>query len=159
MLAAVTTGVVSLVGVPLVGQQEGQLGEGTIDNFIIQPWVHRLNGALAVAALLATAGWLTLRALRHQPFDRTSQILIAASQVFLMIQALLGVKLLDQGMGVVQLYIHYVGGLLPLGFFLVLGWIRFADPVRRTRVLALAVDISFLSALMAFVIGQAYVNQ
>lgn len=145
--------------VDVVAQQGGSLGGGRIDNFIISPSVHQLNGALAVAALLATAVWLTLRAVRRQPFDRTSQVLVAASQVFLMIQALLGIKLLDQGMGVVQLYIHYIGGLLPLGFFLVLGWIRFADPVRRARVLAAVVDVSLVSATMAYLIGEAYVNR
>ncbi|HSH22553.1 MAG TPA: hypothetical protein VK975_00635, partial [Acidimicrobiales bacterium] len=110
-------------------------------------------------ALLSTASWLTLRALRREPFDGTSQVLIALSQVFLMIQALLGVKLLDQGMGVVQLYIHYVGGLLPLGLFLVLSWVRFRDPVRKTRMLAVVVDVSLASAAMAYFIGQAYVNR
>ena len=142
----------------LVAQQAGELGGGVLDNLIVQPSVHRLNGGLAVGALLGTAVWLTARALRRQPFDRSCQVLIAVSQVFLMVQALLGVKLLDQGMGVVQLYIHYVGGLLPLGLFLVLGWVRFDDPVRRTRVLALVVDISLVSAAMAYFIGQAYVN-
>lgn len=143
----------------VVAAQDGQLGEGRIDNLIVQPWVHRLNGALTVAALLATAGWLVVRGLRRQPFDRTSRILVAVTQVLLMVQALLGIKLLDQGMGVVQLYIHYVGGLLPLGLFLVFGWVSFADPVRRTRVLAVLVSVGFLSALMAFAIGQAYVNR
>lgn len=145
--------------VNVVAQQGGSLGGGRIDNFIVSPSIHRLNGALAVATLLATAVWLSIRAVRGQPFDRTSQVLVAASQVFLMIQALLGIKLLDQGMGVTQLYIHYVGGLLPLGFFLVLGWIRFSDPVRRARVLAVVVDVSLASATMAYVIGQAYVNR
>ncbi len=143
----------------ILAQQGGELGGGVIDNLIVQPSVHRLNGGLAVGALLATASWLTLRALRREPFDGTSQVLIALSQVFLMIQALLGVKLLDQGMGVVQLYIHYVGGLLPLGLFLVLSWVRFHDPVRKTRVLAAVVDVSLASAAMAYFIGQAYVNR
>ena len=140
-------------------QQRGELGGGVIDNLIVQPSVHRLNGGLAVGALLATAGRLTVRAIRRQAFDTTSQVLVAASQVLLMVQALLGIKLLDQGMGVVQLYIHYVGGLLPLGLFLVLGWLRFDDAVRRTRVLALVVDVSLASAAMAYFIGQAYVNR
>lgn len=143
----------------VIAQRGDDLGGGVIDNLIVSPSVHRLNGGLAVAALLVTAVWLTVRALRRQPFDRTSQVLIALSQVFLMVQALLGVKLLDQGMGVVQLYIHYVGGLLPLGFFLVLGWMRFDDPLRRTRVLAVVVDVSLASAAMAYFIGQAYVNR
>lgn len=143
----------------ILAQQGDDLGGGVIDNLIVAPWVHRLNGGLAVATLLAAAAWLTRLALRRAPFDRTGQVLVGSSQVFLMVQALLGIKLLDQGMGVVQLYIHYVGGLLPLGLFLVLGWVRFADPVRRARVLAVAVDVSLVAAVMAFAIGQAYVNR
>lgn len=143
----------------LMAQQGGDLGGGKIDNFIIQPSVHRLNGALVVITLLATAMWLSRLALRRLSFDRVGRNLIIASQVFLMVQALLGIKLLDQGMGVVQLYIHYIGGLLPLGFFLVLGWIHFEDPVRRARVLAVIVDVSLASAAMAYAIGQAYVNR
>jgi heme A synthase len=143
----------------LFAQQDGDLGGGKIDNFIVDPWVHRLNGSLVVAALLATAVWLTWRALRRQPYDGTAQVLVVTSQVLLMIQALLGIKLLDQGMGVVQLYIHYVGGLLPLGLFLVLGWVRITDPVRRARILAIVVDVSLVAAVMAYLIGQAYVNR
>lgn len=143
----------------VIAQQSTNLGGGKIDNFIIQSSVHRINGALVVASLLATAVWLTRLALRRQPVDRAGQVLIVASQVFLMVQALLGIKLLDQGMGVVQLYIHYVGGLLPLGLFLVLSWLRFSDPVRRARVLAIVVDVSLVAAVMAYAIGQAYVNR
>ena len=143
----------------VVAQGDGSLGGGKIDNFIVQPWVHRLNGGLVIAGLAATAVWLTWLAVKRRPFDRPGQILVVVSQVLLMVQALLGIKLLDQGMGVVQLYIHYVGGLLPLGFFLVAGSLRFDDPRRRARVLAVFIDIGLASAVMAYVIGQAYVNR
>ena len=143
----------------LLAQQGGDLGGGRIDNFIVSPSVHRLNGALAVVSLLLAAVWLSRLALRRAPYDRVAQVLIASSQIFLMVQALLGIKLLDQGMGVIQLYIHYVGGLLPLGLFLVLGWVRFEDPVRRAKVLAVSVDVSLVAAAMAYAIGQAYVNR
>lgn len=147
------------VDLAVMVQRSSELGEGNIDNFIVQPWVHRLNGVFVIASLAATAVWLTWLAVKRRPFDRTGQVLVVVSQVFLMVQALLGIKLLDQGMGVVQLYIHYVGGMLPLGFFLVVGWFRFADPLRRARVLAVLVDVGLVCAVMAFVIGQAYVNR
>jgi heme A synthase len=143
----------------LVAQQGGDLGGGKIDNFIVSPSVHRFNGGLVLASLLAAAVWLTWLAVKRRPFDGRARVLVAVSQVFLMIQVLLGIKLLDQGMGVVQLYIHYVGGMLPLGFFLIVGWFRFADPVRRARVLAVLVDVGLLCAVMAYLIGQAYVNR
>ena len=142
----------------LIAQQGGDLGGGKIDNFIIPSSVHQLNGGFVVVALLVAAGWLTWLAVKRRPFDRAAQVLVSASQVLLIIQTLLGIKLLDQGMGVVQLYIHYVGGMIPLGFYLVAGWFRFADAVRRARVLAVLVDIGLLSAVMAYLIGQAYVN-
>jgi heme A synthase len=142
----------------VMGQQDGDLGGGKIDNYIIQPVVHQTNGVLVIVTLLAAGLWLTWLAVKHRPFDRTAQILVVVSQVFLGIQALLGIKLLDQGMGVVQLYIHYVGGLLPLGLFLVAGSLRLNDPRRRARILAIFVDIGLASAVMAYVIGQAYVN-
>ena len=143
----------------VVAQGDGRLGGGKIDNFIIQPEVHQTNGVLVIVSLLGAGLWLTWLALKHRPFDRTAQVLVVLSQVFLGIQALLGIKLLDQGMGVVQLYIHYVGGLLPLGLFLVAGSLRFDDPRRRARVLAVLVDIGLASAVMAYLIGQAYVNR
>lgn len=147
-----------LQGLAVMAQRDGDLGGGRIDNYIIQPALHQMNGVIVVVSLLAAAAWLTWLAVKHRPFDRTAQILVVVSQVFLAIQALLGIKLLDQGMGVVQLYIHYVGGLLPLGLFLVAGSLRFNDPRRRARVLAVLVDIGLVSAIMAYVIGQAYVN-
>ncbi|MBW3611341.1 MAG: hypothetical protein KY438_07405 [Actinobacteria bacterium] len=142
----------------LIAQQGRGLGGGKIDNFIVPSSVHQLNGGLVVVSLLVAGGWLTWLAVKRRPFDRSAQVLVALSQVFLIVQALLGIKLLDQGMGVVQLYIHYVGGTIPLGFYLIVGWFRFADPVRRARVLAVLVDIGLASAVMAYLIGQAYVN-
>lgn len=142
----------------IFAQRDGSLGGGKIDNFIVQPVVHQINGVLVVVSLLGAGLWLSWLAAKHRPFDRSAQILVVVSQVFLAIQALLGIKLLDQGMGVVQLYIHYVGGLLPLGLFLVAGSLRFDDPRRRARVLALLVDVGLVSAVMAYLIGQAYVN-
>ena len=74
-------------------------------------------------------------------------------------QVLLGIKLLDQGQGIGQLYIHYVGGLLPMGAFLAGGWFARGEAPRSTRVLAVLVTIGWLSATMAFAIGRAYVNR
>ncbi|MDP8954462.1 MAG: hypothetical protein M3N37_06010 [Actinomycetota bacterium] len=142
----------------LIAQQGRGLGGGKIDNFIVPSSVHQLNGGLVVVSLLVAGGWLTWLAVKRRPFDRSAQVLVSLSQVFLIVQALLGIKLLDQGMGVVQLYIHYVGGTIPLGFYLIVGWFRFADPVRRARVMAVLVDIGLASAVMAYLIGQAYVN-
>ncbi len=82
----------------LIAQQDGDLGGGKIDNFIVQSSVHRLNGVLVLATLLAAAVWLTWLAVKRRPFDG------------------------------------------------------------RARVLAVLVDVGLVSAGMAYVIGQAYVN-
>ena len=62
--------------------------------------------------------------------------LVIATEVALVIQALLGIKLLDQGSGFGQLYIHYIGGLLPVGLFIVAGWMGWHRLGRSAKPLA-----------------------
>ncbi|CAN5691579.1 hypothetical protein BH20ACT2_BH20ACT2_18780 [soil metagenome] len=138
---------------------ERPLGEGNIDNYIIDPLVHRTMGMVVLVAMVGTAGWLTKLALARRPIDTTGRVALAVAQLALAGQALLGIKLLDQGMGVVQLYIHYIGGLTPLGLFLGAGWVAWQRPEQRTRALAVLTWVGLLSAAMAFFIGQAYVNR
>ena len=57
-----------------------------------------------------------------------------------------------------RLYIHYVGGLIPLGLFVAAGWVSWRDPAVRTRAIAVLSVVGTLSAGMAFVIGRAYVQ-
>lgn len=149
---------VPLTGVPILTVAR-PLGDGRIDNIIIDSSVHVAGGIIVLGAMVAAAGWLARLALAGQEVDRVGQGLIIAAQVALAGQALIGIKLLDQGQGIVQLYIHYLGGLLPLGLFLAAGWFRFPDPLRRTRVLAVLTSVGLASAVMAFTIGQAYANR
>jgi hypothetical protein len=132
---------------------------GRIDNLILQPSVHRTSGVIVLVAMVAASVYLVRLALAHKRMDRNGRILLAVAQLTLMVQALLGIKLLDQGMGANQLYIHYVGGLMPLGFFLAAGWFGRSDSATRTRVLAVLTTVGLLSAAMAFFIGRAYVNR
>ena len=138
---------------------DGPYGDGTIDNLVLRPAVHRTSGAIVLVAMLAASLYLLRLARRGRRVDRTGRILLAGAQVSLMVQALLGIKLLDQNMGSNQLYIHYIGGLLPLGFFLVAGWFGRSDSPTRTRWLAGLTAAGLASAAMAFFIGQAYVNR
>jgi heme A synthase len=118
--------------------------------------VHRDVG-IAVLVITFTAFLVAaLCAVRRRTLPGWSKPLFIAAQVVLMVQALIGIKLLDQGSGFVQLYIHYVGGLGPLLFYMLMYWFPARDDLRRTRVAALVTGSAFLFAVMAYTIGGAY---
>lgn len=143
----------------VVATESGRgLGDGRIDNLIIDTSVHLVMGVVVVAAMIVATTLVGVNAWRGQPVGRPAMLSLVAAQVALAVQLLLGIKLLDQGQGIVQLYIHYVGGLVPLGVFLVAGWLARGDTPRSTRLLAVLLAVGCLSALMAFVIGRAYAN-
>lgn len=129
-----------------------------IDKLILSPSVHVAVGmGVIVLALVAAlrAGWL---AWRGQALTRDAHGLLIITQLALMLQALLGIKLLDQGMGAAQLFIHYLGGLAPLLFFSLLYWLPLRQPRTQTRMAAAVTAGTFVFALMAFTIGRAYVR-
>ena len=144
---------------PLVLAQDSGLGDGRIDNVIVDSSVHVVVGVAVLLSMTVAAGWLVWLSVRGLVLDRAGRVSIAVAQAVLAVQVLLGIKLLDQGQGIGQLYIHYVGGLIPLGAFLVAGWWVRPDTVGRTRVVAALLVIGWLSAVMAFFIGRAYVNR
>lgn len=139
--------------------QDGALGDGRIDNWIIDSSVHVTLGVLVLVTMTAAVAWTGRLALTGRVLDTTGRVVLTVAQVVLALQILLGIKLLDQGQGISQLYIHYVGGLLPLGIFLGAGWWLKADTAFRTRILASLVAVGWFSAIMAFTIGRAYVNR
>ncbi|MEM9033807.1 MAG: hypothetical protein AAGA99_05885 [Actinomycetota bacterium] len=139
--------------------QSSSLGDGRIDNWIIDSSVHVTVGVLVLVTMTAAAGWVVRLAVGGAVLDATGRWVIGAAQITLAVQILLGIKLLDQGQGIGQLYIHYVGGLIPMGAFLAGGWLVRGDTDRSTRILAVLLAIGWLSAVMAFGIGQAYVNR
>lgn len=138
---------------------DSPLGDGAIDNYVIDSSVHVTMGVLVLVAMVATTFQLWRLALARKGVDRLARVLLASAQITLAVQALLGIKLLDQGQGVVQLYIHYLGGLAPLGLFIAAGWFAWRDKVRHTRVLAVLATVGLVSAVMAFTIGQEYANR
>lgn len=146
-------------GLAAVLAADGPYGDGTIDNLVLRPAVHRTSGIIVLVAMVAATVHLGRLALAGKRIDRTGRILLAVAQLTLMVQALLGIKLLDQNMGSNQLYIHYIGGLMPLGFFLAAGWFGRSDSATRTRWLAALTAVGMVSAAMAFFIGRAYVNR
>ncbi len=78
------------------------------------------------------------------------------AQASLMLQVLIGIKLLDQGLGPLQLYIHYIGGLGAFFFYLLLYWLPKHLVEKRWTAFSLT-GLAFLFALMAFTIGSSYV--
>ncbi len=126
-----------------------------IDAIFVPPTVHYGIGTavllLSIALALSTIG-LQVRKL---PMNRWVSVLGVLFQIALMLQALLGIKLLDQGLGVLQLYIHYLGGLAPLLFFLVLYWVPPRSESRRVlwQMVASIAAVAFV-ALTYFVGGQ-----
>lgn len=140
------------------GDLDNGLGEGVIDNFIITSAAHRWWGLLTVAVMVLVVGLVTRHVAKGEAVSTPTRWSFLVAQIVLAVQALLGIKLLDQGQGIVQLYIHYVGGLIPLGSFLAGGWLARGDTPRSARALLLLLTIGLASAFMAYVIGRAFVN-
>lgn len=82
--------------------------------------------------------------------------LFIVTQVVVAAQLLIGIKLLDQGLGPLQLYVHYLGGTGVLFFYLLLYWLP-----SQTRSSGWAptvlTGLAFAFALMTFTIGEMYV--
>lgn len=142
----------------MLAQQANELGDGVIDNIIISSAAHRWWGALAVLSMVVVVGLVTRHVARGEAVSRLTRWVFLVTQIVLVVQVLLGIKLLDQGQGIVQLYIHYVGGLIPLGSFLAGGWLARGDTPRSARVLLILLLVGMASALMAYFIGRAYVT-
>ena len=135
------------------------VGDGVIDNIIIDSAAHRWWGLLTLIVLAAAVTLLTWDVGKGRAATPSTRWSFLAAQIALVGQALLGIKLLDQGQGIVQLYIHYIGGLIPLGAFLAGGWLARGDTPRSARILLILLVVGLASGVMAFTIGRAYVNR
>ena len=129
-----------------------------IDRIIVPPTVHMTMGTLVLVFTLISSVVAFWFAWRKQDFAPWTKGLFIGTQVVLMLQALIGIKLLDQGAGVLQLYIHYVGGLAPLLFFMLLYWFPISDAQKQRLAFGAAASAAFVFALMTFAIGQAFVR-
>ncbi len=138
--------------------QADDLGDGRIDNLIIDPSAHLYTGMAVLITMTMVTVLVGRHAIRNEPLERPAHLALGAAIVALAVQVLLGIKLLDQGQGIVQLYIHYVGGLIPMGAFLAGGWFARGDTGRSSRILAALLVVGYVSALMAFFIGRSFAN-
>lgn len=126
-----------------------------IDAIWVPTSVHFLVGTLVVLTSLAALAAAVVHGVKNRPPARWAHALFVLAQVTLAVQALIGIKLLDQGLGPLQLYIHYVGGLGPLFFYLLYYWLP--APFRARRWSATWVTAAaFLFALSAYYIGESY---
>ena len=129
-----------------------------LDKMIIPASVHMMVGMTVLTVTLVAMLFLGFLAWRGRELSPVARGIVILSQLVLMAQALVGIKLLDQGAGTLQLYIHYVGGLAPLAFFLAASWWPVHNPRTHSRIMALVATGTFVFALMTFTIGQAYVR-
>ena len=70
--------------------------DGIIDNIFVSPSVHEASGGVVLIAMLVATGWTARLALQGEAIGRGAQASLIVAQISLMVQALIGIKLLDQ---------------------------------------------------------------
>lgn len=128
-----------------------------MDEFIIKPAVHSAVGGITLlTAIVATI--FVWRGAMQKNFGKAQQISLIALQIMLMLQAAVGIKLLDQGMGVIQKYVHYLGGLGSVGLLMLFYWLPKRNEADSANKAAWLTSASLLFVIMTFFIGQMYVK-
>lgn len=128
-----------------------------MDELIIQPALHSAVGGITLLAALITT-ILTWTAHRKKTMTSTTHAALITLQILLMIQAAIGIKLLDQGMGVIQKYVHYLGGLGSVGLLMLFYWLPRRNEATSARNAAWLTTASLTFILMTFFIGQMFVK-
>ncbi|MBX3054089.1 MAG: hypothetical protein KF753_21640 [Caldilineaceae bacterium] len=124
-----------------------------MDNIIVPPTIHLIVGTIVLLANLFFLVVVGLLAWQKSALSAVGKAAFILFQVVLMVQVLIGIKLLDQGLGIFQLYIHYLGGLAPMAFCLLFYWLPTKDGVKQSRRLAVVASVSFVFMLLTFVVG------
>jgi len=131
-----------------------------IDSIIVPPFVHLSIGTLVLLSntlALIVCAWL---AFKKQSPTKLAHALFVLFQLTLMLQVLIGIKLLDQGLGVLQLYIHYLGGLAPLFFCLLFYWLPAGKGIAaQSRRMAAVMAASLFFVVLTFTVGSMYVAE
>jgi heme A synthase len=127
-----------------------------IDAIFVPTSVHLTIGTLLLISSLLALGTTVYAAWRKAPFSGMIHFFFILFQLVLMLQVLVGIKLLDQGLGPLQLYVHYIGGCAPLAFALLFYWFPGKDDIAKSRRAAIVTAVSFLFVLMTFTIGSMY---
>lgn len=128
-----------------------------MDEIIIPPALHSAVGGLTLLVALITTP-LAWRAYTQKTMNRPTTAALIALQIILMLQMAVGIKLLDQNMGAMQKYIHYLGGLGSLGLIMLYYWLPKQNAAAGARQAAWLTTASLLFITMTFFIGQMYVR-
>ncbi len=124
-----------------------------IDSIIVTPTVHMTVGATVLVTnfiFLIIVAWLVWQ---KKAFSTLAGLFFILFQVAMMLQVLIGIKLLDQGLGPLQFYIHYLGGLAPLALCLIFFWLPTTNTIAKTRRLLAVAVISFFFIFLTFAVG------
>ncbi|WP_235183174.1 hypothetical protein [Deinococcus phoenicis] len=126
---------------------------------IVQPQLHLMVGVLVLLTSLAAVVTTGRGAFRLKRFGRTEHGVFIAAQIVLMLQVMIGIKLLDQGMGTLQKYVHYIGGAGALGLLVLYYWLPKTSEQSSARQ-ALGVSVaSLVFVALAFFVGGLYARQ
>ena len=128
-----------------------------MDQTIIPPAVHSAVGGFTLLVALATTA-LTWQGAKRGVFGKAQAAALIVLQIALMLQAAVGIKLLDQGMGVIQKYVHYLGGLGSVGLLMLFYWLPKRGEADTARKAAWLTSASLLFVAMTFFIGQMFVK-
>lgn len=128
-----------------------------MDESIIQPALHSAIGGITLLVALVTTA-LTWTGARRGTFGRAQAAALIALQLALALQVAVGIKLLDQGMGVIQKYVHYLGGLGAVGLLTLFYWLPRRDAADTANKAAWLTTASLLFVAMTFFIGRLYVR-
>lgn len=128
-----------------------------IDSIFVSPNVHVTIGTFVVLSALLALAVTGVSVWKHKRFTAPAQISLIFFQVVLILQVLVGIKLLDQGLGPLQLFIHYLGGLAPLAFCLIFYWLPIKRDILKIRAALGVMTLSVVFVIMTFAIGSMYI--
>ncbi|MBI9046689.1 MAG: TIGR03987 family protein [Anaerolineaceae bacterium] len=123
----------------------------TLESLIVSPEIHvSVGGFVLITSLVSflTAGWLTWK---KKPLRSLVSKIFIGTQILVMLQILVGIKLLDQGFGPLQSFGHYLSGIAPIASFMLFYWIRRTDKLSQTRLAATITGSATLFILITFI--------
>jgi uncharacterized repeat protein (TIGR03987 family) len=122
----------------------------SLKSLVVSPAIHVSTGGFALIISIASfliAGWLSWNKIPLTSF--ASRIFIGA-QILIILQILVGIKLLDQGFGALQSFGHYMTGIAPLASFILFYWIRRTEKLSQTQLAAKITGSATLFILITF---------